>query len=150
MKYNVIGTRPIRHDGADKVTGRALYGADFQMAGMLRGFILRSPHSHARIKSIDTSKAEAIPGVHAVITTKDFPDVDGKKMVDLGEGLTPLAYARGNVLAGNKVLYRGHGPQQRASSRVHHVRRIGRNTLIVHSKRDAFAAWVYRDRHGCS
>ena len=108
MKYSVIGTRPIRHDGADKVTGRAIYGGDFQMAGLLRGFILRSPHSHARIKSIDTSKAAALPGVHAVVTAKDFPEVDGKKMVDLGEGLMPLAYARGNVLASDKVFYRGH------------------------------------------
>lgn len=108
QSYSVIGTRPIRHDGADKVTGRAIYGADFQMAGMLHGFILRSPHAHARIKRIDTSKAEAFPGVKAVITTSDFPEVDGNKMVDLGEGNTPLAWARGNVLAGDKVLYRGH------------------------------------------
>ena len=119
MKFSVIGTRPVRHDGADKVTGRALYGADFQMAGLLRGFILRSPHSHARIKSIDTSKAEAFPGVHAVITTKDFPQVDGKKMVDLGEGATPLAYARGNVLASGKVLYRGHAVAAVAAVNAH-------------------------------
>ncbi len=119
MKFSVIGTRPIRHDGADKVTGRALYGADFQMAGLLRGFILRSPHSHARIKRIDTSRAEAFPGVHAVITTKDFPQVDGKKMVDLGEGATPLAYARGNVLASDKVLYRGHAVAAVAAVNAH-------------------------------
>ena len=61
-EYKVIGTRPIRHDGVDKVTGRALYGADFQMAGMLHGRILRSPHAHARIKKIDVSKALALPG----------------------------------------------------------------------------------------
>ena len=119
MKFSVIGTRPVRHDGADKVTGRALYGADFQMAGLLRGFILRSPHSHARIKRIDTSRAEAFPGVHAVITTKDFPQVDGKKMVDLGEGATPLAYARGNVLASGKVLYRGHAVAAVAAVNAH-------------------------------
>ena len=117
--YSVIGTRPIRHDGADKVTGRAIYGADFQMAGMLHGFILRSPHSHARIKRIDTSKAEAFPGVKAVITTKDFPEVDGSKIVDLGEGATPLAYARGNVLAGAKVLYRGHAVAAVAAVNAH-------------------------------
>ena len=108
QSYSVIGTRPIRHDGADKVTGRAIYGADFQMAGLLHGFILRSPHAHARIKSINTSKAETFPGVHAVVTTKDFPATDGSKIVDLGEGNTPLAYARGNILADGKVLYRGH------------------------------------------
>ena len=59
-EFDVIGTRPIRHDGADKVTGRALYGADFYPAGLLRCKILRSPHAHARIKSIDTSRAEAL------------------------------------------------------------------------------------------
>ena len=60
--YKVIGTRPIRHDGVDKVTGRAIYGADTQLAGLLYGQVLRSPHAHARIKSIDTSKAAALPG----------------------------------------------------------------------------------------
>ena len=73
QEYTVVGTRPIRHDGADKVTGRALYGADFQMAGLLHGYILRSPHAHARIRRIDTSKAAALPGVKAVVTAADFP-----------------------------------------------------------------------------
>jgi CO/xanthine dehydrogenase Mo-binding subunit len=55
QSFRVVGTRPIRHDGADKVTGRALYGADFQIAGLLHGFILRSPHAHARIIRLYTS-----------------------------------------------------------------------------------------------
>jgi CO/xanthine dehydrogenase Mo-binding subunit len=105
--FTVVGTRPIRHDGADKVTGRALYGADVHMAGMLHGFVLRSPHAHARIRGIDTSKAETFPGVKAVVTASDFPRVENR-MVDLGEGDTPLDYIRGNVLASGKVLYRGH------------------------------------------
>ncbi len=117
--YSVIGTRPVRHDGADKVTGRAIYGGDFQMAGMLHGFILRSPYAHARIKRIDTSKAEMFPGVKAVITTQDFPEVDGNKMIDLGEGNTSLAWARGNVLAGDKVLYRGHAVAAVAAVNAH-------------------------------
>lgn len=71
-EYSVIGTRPIRHDGADKVTGRALYGGDFQIAGLLYGHVLRSPHAHARIVRIDTRKAEALPGVRAVATAADF------------------------------------------------------------------------------
>jgi len=58
-KYKVIGTRPIRHDGVDKVTGRAQYGADIKLTGMIYGVVKRSPHAHARILSIDTSKAEA-------------------------------------------------------------------------------------------
>ena len=61
--YKVVGTRPIRHDGADKVTGRAKYANDTNLSAMLHGKILRSPHAHARIKSIDTSAALALPGV---------------------------------------------------------------------------------------
>src|ERR1700687_2984463 len=105
-EYNVVGTRPIRHDGADKVTGRAQYGADFQMAGLLHGHILRSPHAHARIRRIDVSKAAAHPGVKAVVTAADFPQ-GPDRMVDLGEGDTPLSYVRGNLLASGKALYRG-------------------------------------------
>ena len=105
--YDVVGTRPVRHDGADKVTGRALYGADFTMAGLLYGAILRSPHAHARVRSIDTSKAEALPQVRAVVTYKDLPD-PADRTVDLGEGLTRLKYIRDNVLASDKVLYKGH------------------------------------------
>ena len=107
-EYDVVGTRPIRHDGADKVTGRALYGADFQTAGLLFGKILRSPHAHARIKSIDTTKAAALPGVRAVITAKDLPETKRGLMVNYGEGDTSLDYLRENVLAHDKVLYAGH------------------------------------------
>ena len=69
----VVGTRPIRPDGVDKVTGRAVFAADTRASGMLWGKILRSPHAHARIVSIDTSKAEALPGVYGVVTAADFP-----------------------------------------------------------------------------
>ena len=72
-EYNVVGKRPIRHDGYDKVTGKAQYGADIHPPGLLHGKILRSPHAHAKIISIDTSKAEAHPDVKAVITSKDLP-----------------------------------------------------------------------------
>ncbi len=106
-QFTLIGTRPPRHDGADKVTGRALYGADLKMAGLLHGAILRSPHAHARIVSIDTSKAEAHPEVRAVVTAVDFPE-SPDRIVDLGEGETPLSYLRGNILAKGKVLYHGH------------------------------------------
>jgi CO/xanthine dehydrogenase Mo-binding subunit len=96
VDYKVIGTRPVRHDGADKVTGRAIYGADFDASGLLHGKILRSPHAHARIVSIDTSKAEALEGVKAVATTADFPQKDGNK------------WLRDNILASDKALYAGH------------------------------------------
>ena len=62
QEYNVVGTRPIRHDGTDKVTGRAQYGADIKLPGLLHGKILRSPHPHARIRSIDTSRASSFRG----------------------------------------------------------------------------------------
>src|SRR6266481_5623832 len=65
--FRVIGTRPIRHDGIDKVTGRAKYGADYSFPGMLHGKSLRSPHAHARIKSINYENALAQPGVFAVV-----------------------------------------------------------------------------------
>ena len=117
-EFDVVGTRPIRPDGADKVTGRALYGADFTMAGLIHGAILRSPHAHARIKSIDTSKAEALAGVKAVVTAQDLPD-PGDKFVDLGEGATRLAYILGNVLARDKVLYKGHAVASVAAASLH-------------------------------
>src|SRR5690348_5939033 len=73
-RYKWVGTRPIRPDGVPKVTGRAMYAADLAMPGQLVGKILRMPHAHARIRSIDTSKAAALPGVKAVVTSKDFPE----------------------------------------------------------------------------
>ena len=106
--YDVVGTRPIRHDGADKVTGRALYGADYDTAGLLHGHVVRSPHAHANIRSVDTSKAEALEGVLAVVTNADFTG-DAEGMVDMGEGApTSLKWLRDNVLASDKALYKGH------------------------------------------
>ena len=104
--YKVIGTRPIRHDVLDKVTGRALYGADINMAGMLQGKILRSPHAHARIKKIDVSKALAMPGVEAIVTGKDFPHA-GDRVAELGEGAIVVRHLCNNCLAADKVRYRG-------------------------------------------
>ncbi len=119
MSYQVLGTRPIRHDGADKVTGRALYGADLQLARMVHGAVLRSPHAHARILSIDTSLAEKLPGVHAVVTAADFPAAPADKMVDFGEGEMLLSSLRGNVLASGKVLYVGHAVAAVAAADPH-------------------------------
>jgi CO/xanthine dehydrogenase Mo-binding subunit len=103
----VVGTRPIRPDGADKVTGRAQYGADFHMAGQLHGRIKRSPHAHARIVSIDTRKARALPGVKAIVTSEDFPEL-GDVMHDGGEGMNNLGYVSSNIMARGKALYDGH------------------------------------------
>jgi CO/xanthine dehydrogenase Mo-binding subunit len=103
----VVGTRPVRPDGADKVTGRAQYGADFTMPGQLVGKILRSPHAHARIVAIDTKKARALPGVKSVITGADFPDL-ADEMHEGGEAASNLRDVAMNVMARDKVLYDGH------------------------------------------
>src|SRR5215510_9159180 len=106
-KFKVIGTRPIRHDGVDKVTGRARYGADISLPGMLHGKVLRSPHAHARIKSIDASAALALPGVKAVITGADFPQLPAG-VVQMGELPMNPRYMAMNLMAHDKVLYDGH------------------------------------------
>ena len=116
--YNVIGTNPHRHDGTDKVTGRALYGADIRLPGMLYGYVLRSPHAHAKILSIDTSKALALPGVKAVVSAEDLPDVENK-IADLGEGTINLRHQSNNVLAKGKVLYYGHAVAAVAAVNIH-------------------------------
>ena len=108
QEYEVVGTRPIRHDGPDKVTGRARYGADIQMSGLLYGKILRSPHAHARIKSIDSSRAMALPGVKAIATSADLPEVSAE-VADQEEGaMVNYGFYSRNVLAREKALYRGH------------------------------------------
>ena len=98
--FTSVGTRPIRPDGVDKVTGRARYGADFNMTGQLVGRILRSPHAHARIRKIDTSKAEKLKGVKAVITAADLPD--------LSNGNSSLYDILDNCMARKKAFYDGH------------------------------------------
>ena len=96
-EFKSVGTRPNRPDGVDKVTGRARFGADFSAPGQLVGLVLRSPHAHARIKSIDTSAAEALPGVKAVITYKDIPEQEGCDKDVLV-----------NIMARGTALYDGH------------------------------------------
>jgi CO/xanthine dehydrogenase Mo-binding subunit len=102
----VVGTRPPRYDGADKVTGRALYGPDISLPGLLHGKVLRSPHAHARILSIDTRRAEALSGVYGVVTAQDLPEAADRA-------------ARDNTLAGDKVLYVGHPIAAVAASTPH-------------------------------
>src|ERR1700736_6244427 len=106
-RFKWVGTRPIRPDGVPKVTGRAMYGADFPPGGTLYGKVLRSPHAHARIRSIDTAKAEALPGVKAVVTAKDFPD---HKFEYIGPERVAQNFwhITRNVMAREKALYEGH------------------------------------------
>ncbi|MFQ5623411.1 MAG: xanthine dehydrogenase family protein molybdopterin-binding subunit [Paracoccaceae bacterium] len=105
-EFKQVGTRPVRPDGIDKVTGRALFGADLTAPGMLVGRILRSPHAHARIRSIDTSKAEALRGVRAVVTAADFATASGRTDRDTLE----------NSIAHDRALYDGHAVAAVAAS----------------------------------
>ena len=102
-----VGKRTNRPDGVDKVTGRARFGADARLPGMLYGKILRSPHAHARIISIDTSKAQMLSGVKAVVTRDDFEDRDSE-FVPAGEMMVNYRDMVRNIMAREKVLYDGH------------------------------------------
>ena len=106
--YSVIGTRPIRHDGIDKVTGDAKYGADIFPRGVLYGKILRSPYAHAIIKSIDVSAAKKLQGVKAIVTGNDLLPPGEDKEIKVGEATKNLKYIREATLATKKVLYPGH------------------------------------------
>ena len=116
--FKVIGTRPIRHDGADKVTGRAKYGADYAFPGMLHGKVLRSPHAHANIKSINIDKALKLPGVKAIVTAKDLPQAENK-LEQAGEMTINPMYLSMNILAHDKVLYDGHAIAAVAATSPH-------------------------------
>jgi xanthine dehydrogenase molybdenum-binding subunit len=106
-KQNEVGTRPARFDGKSKVTGQALYATDINLPGMLHGRILRSPHAHAWIRAIDTSKAEALPGVFAIVTANDLPEAEDRSE-KLGESTINFKFLRDNNLASDKALYVGH------------------------------------------
>ena len=120
-EYKTVGKRPIRHDGYDKVTGKAQYGADIQLPGLIWGKVLRSPHAHARILSIDTSKAEAHPDVAAVVTSADLPSQDdGMRSMSSGPDVN-VKYTSNNILASEKVLYKGHAVAAIAATSQHQL-----------------------------
>ena len=106
-RFKWVGTRPIRPDGVPKVTGRAMYGADLKLPGMLYGKVLRSPHAHARILSIDTSAAEKLHGVKAVITAKDLPE-QRNEFIGPERVAVNFWHVTRNILAREKALYEGH------------------------------------------
>ena len=105
--YKVVGTQPVRHDGVDKVTGRAKYGVDASMPGMVWGKVLRSPHARARIISIDTSRAETADGILAVTTGSDYPDTG------------PSDYMDERAIARNRVTYAGQAVAAVAAISAH-------------------------------
>ena len=119
QEYNVVGTRPIRHDGADKVTGQAHYGADINLPGLLHGQVLRSPHAHARIKSIDVSRALAHPGVKAVVTADDMVQTSGRASELVEGAMVNMRFLGNNILARDKVLYKGHAIAAVAATSAH-------------------------------
>ena len=110
-EYKTVGKRPIRHDGYDKVTGKAQYSADIDLPGLIHGAVLRSPHAHAAIRSIDTSRAEAHADVRAVVISKDLPDPSGW---DIGD-----RHLSNKVLASDKVVYKGHAIAAVAAANAH-------------------------------
>ena len=118
-EFKVVGTRPIRPDGADKVTGRAQYGADYNPADLIYAKVLRSPHAHAKIKSVNTSKAESLKGVLAVVTGADTIAPQKDESADFGLGPQPMKYLRDNAIATDKVLYQGHAVAAVAAQDVH-------------------------------
>jgi CO/xanthine dehydrogenase Mo-binding subunit len=131
--YQYIGTRPIRHDGLDKVTGRAAYGADYSLPGMLHGAVLRSPHAHARIVSIDTSAAAAVPGVKAIVTGKDIAP-NSAKLVLGGEAALDLHDMGDNLLAHDKALYHGHAIAAVAATSVEIARDAASRIVVVYEE----------------
>jgi len=116
-KFKWVGTRQVRPDGVDKVTGQATYGADFTLPGMITGKVLRSPHAHARIRSIDTSAAAALPGVRAIVTSADFPDLPSEVAAG-GEAPVNYRHISCNTIARDKVLYEGHAVAAVAATSV--------------------------------
>ena len=118
-EFRVVGSRPVRHDGVDKVTGRARYAADTAMPGLLYAKVLRSPHAHARIRGIDASRALALPGVYAVVTAEDFPEASAE-FADQEEGAAVnYGFFSRNIMAREKALYMGHAVAAVAATTQH-------------------------------
>ena len=145
VKYKVIGTRPVRHDGADKVTGKAIYTDDLHLPNMVFGAFVRSPHAHARIVSIDTSEADEMPGVLATCTSADLPD-PWDKVDNLGEGCVNYAHLSGNVLARKKALYKGHAVAAVAATSSHLAQEAARRIKVEYEPLPA-TMWVLDAMH---
>ncbi len=118
LEFKGFGHSHEKVDGAEKVTGRAQFGADFTLPGSLHGVVVRSPHAHARIVSIDTSEAEKLPGVVAVCTAADFPsDISGD--LDTGEVDIGIQFLANLMMARRKVLFEGHPVAAVAATDIH-------------------------------
>ena len=103
----VVGKRLPRVDAGERVTGRATYPADMTRPGLVVGRIKRSPHAHARIISIDTTRARALKGVLAVITAADFPVIEPGTIIPFGETGADAWVSALTVIARDRVVWRG-------------------------------------------
>ena len=129
LDFKQFGKRYRKVDGGDKVTGKAVFGADFTAQDSLFAKIVRSPHAHARILSIDTSEAESLPGVEAVCTAADFPsDVTGD--VDTGEVEIGIQFLANLIIGRHKVLFEGHPVAAIAATDVHIAEEAARRIKI--------------------
>ncbi|MCI0441246.1 MAG: xanthine dehydrogenase family protein molybdopterin-binding subunit [Chloroflexi bacterium] len=106
--YRVIGQQTPKVDAVEKVTGRAQFGADVKLPRMLVGKVLRSPHAHALIRRIDTSRAEALPGVMAVVTGKDFPAIAPGDDGPFGKISAREYFFSKEFMARDRALFHGH------------------------------------------
>ena len=121
QSYKYIGTRPLRHDGLEKVNGKARFAADITKPRMIHGHVLRSPHAHAKILSIDTTEAEAMPGVKAVVTASDFP------LQKKDEG---FPHRSKNLIARDKVRYEGQAVAAVAATTRRHAREAAAKIIV--------------------
>ncbi len=117
--FRIIGRRTAKVDAVDKVTGRAQFGADVPLPRFLVGMILRSPHAHARIRCIDTSKAAALPGVLAIITGNDLPTMTPGIPGASGRATVLECYLSHEVMARDRVLFHGHAVAAVAATSTH-------------------------------
>src|SRR5262249_16861083 len=83
--HRVVGKRLARVDAKERVTGHAIYPGDLSLPAMVHAKLLRSPHAHARIRSIDVARAQALKGVLAVVTAADFPELPVGATIPMGE-----------------------------------------------------------------
>ena len=121
--FFTIGNRPIRHDGVDKVTGKAKYLSDIEFSLMLYGKILRSPHAHAIIENIDYSKAIEDPEFKALVTHQDLLITQSSDKTNNSTQVSTKLLDE-NILAKNKVFYVGHPILAVASSNTHYAQEI--------------------------
>ena len=107
MPLRVIGQRVPRVDAGERVTGQAIYPADLVRPGLLVGLVKRSPHAHALVRGIETSKARALKGVKAIVTADDFPEITPGTIIPFGETGADLWVTALTIIARGKALWMG-------------------------------------------